>query len=266
MPLHTFGTPREKPVYQSNIKKTKFLDLKGTATVRILTTEATEITSHFVNASKATVRCLDEECPICANNKVLIMQYPDNFRDEAKYSPKRIVYLVNVLDKTPVRLCECGVENRVSQNPGPQACKCGKILTEDAKPSNTIKVLSRGVTLFDQLDAINNAILDDKGERVGLTRFDITFVVSGEGKTKVITPIAGQVSEPVEFNEEDLYDLENVTIKLTPTEMVDLQGGVSLKDIFAARRATEKAAAIGDTILPEEVLKSVQSDVDELFK
>jgi hypothetical protein len=129
-----------------------------------------------------------------------------------------------------------------------------------------VKVLSRGVTLFDQFDAINNAVLDESGERVGLTGYDITLVISGVGKEKTITPITGQTTPAPVVDEALLYDLDNVTIKLTATELVDLMRGVSLKDIFSARRATEKAAAINDNILPKELLDSVQSDVDALFK
>jgi hypothetical protein len=196
---------------------------------------------------------------------MIIMQYPETFRDEAKYSPRRTVNLVNVLDKTMVKTCECGIEIIATQStPGAVTCKCGKIITGEAHPSMKVKVLSRGVTLFDQLDAINNAILDSSGERIGLTGYDITFVISGTGKNKIITPIAGQATPAPVVDEADLYDLDAVTIKLTATELVDLMRGVSLKDIFSARRATSKSASITD--LPKELLDSVQSDVDALFK
>jgi hypothetical protein len=262
MPFTPFGTPREKPVFESNIKKTVFLDMNGTSTVRALSTEKFEVQTHWIN--RATVLCLGEECPVCASNKMLIMQFPDTFREESKYSPRRTVCMVNVLDRTSVRTCECGLEYRAT--PGAVTCKCGKIVTAEAAPSNKVKVLSRGVTLFDQFDAINNAILDAKGERIGLTGYDITLVISGAGKEKVITPIAGQASPMPAYNEEDLFDLDTVTIKLTPTEMVDLMRGVSLKDIFAARRAASKAASVTEDVLPKELMDSVQSDVDALFK
>lgn len=265
MPLQSFGTPREKTVFESSIRKTSFLDMNSTSTVRILTNGYLPIQTHYIN--KVTVQCLGEDCPVCASNKMLIMQYPETFREEAKYSPRRTVNLVNVLDKTLVRTCECGIEVPFSQaNPVAVTCKCGKIIAGDAHPSMKVKVLSRGVTLFDQLDAINNAILDASGERVGLTGYDITLVISGTGKNKVITPIAGQTTPAPVVDETLLYDLDIVTIKLTATELVDLMRGVSLKDIFSARRATEKAASISDNILPKELLDSVQSDVDALFK
>ena len=261
MPFTSFGNPTEKREFKSDFKKTMFVDMNTTSTVRVLTPDRLEIYTHYIN--RATVQCVGDDCPVCATNKALIMQFPDTFKEEAKYSPRRLVKLVNVLDKTSVRTCtKCGTEY---PGTGAVTCKCGEIVTGTPAPSMKVKVLSRGVTLFDQLDAINNAIMDEKGERVGLTGYDLTFVISGSGKNKIITPIAGQISPMPEFKEEDLYDLENVTMKLTATEMVDLQRGVSLKDIFAARRAAEKSASIAESVLPKELMDSVQADVDALF-
>lgn len=267
MPLENFGTPTAKREFKSDFKKTEFVDLNGTSTVRILTNDRMVIETHFIN--KATVRCLEEDCPICASNKMLIMQYPESFREEARYSPRRTVKLVNVLDKTLVRKCsECGTDNKGTGTGAVTCYKCSSIVTSEPTPSNKVKVLSRGVTLFDQLDAINNAIQDTKGEPLGLTAYDITFVVSGTGKNKVITPIAGQPSPlTVEVNKEDLFDLDKVTIKLTATELVDLQRGVSLRDIFSARKASEKVSTLpDDSYLTKEIVEQVGSDVDTLFK
>lgn len=266
MTLTSFGTPREeRPQFESKFKKTLFVDMNATSTVRILTNGYLPVQTHFVN--RATVQCIGEGCPICANNKMLIMQFPDTFKDEPKYAPRRTVNLVNVLDKSMVRVCpKCATEIHATANQAPSACKCGEILAGAPTRSMKVKVLSRGVTLFDQLDAINNAIMDAQGERVGLTGYDLTFVISGTGKNKTITPIAGQISPMDEYNEADLYDLENVTLKLDAMEMLDLQRGVSLKDIFAARKATEKAASVAESALPKELMDAVQSDVDALFK
>jgi len=261
MPFQTFGVPREKVEFKSDFKKTLFLDMNSTSTVRILTDGYLTVQTHYVN--RATVLCLGDTCPICANNKALIMQFPDTFKDEPKYSTRRTNNLVNVIDKTLVRVCsKCQTE---CPGTGAITCKCGEIVTGIPAASMKVKVLSRGVTLFDQLDAINNAIMDQAGERVGLTGYDLTFVVSGTGKNKTITPIAGQISTmdmPVDM---ELYDLETVTLEMTASEMVDLQRGVSLKDVFAARRASEKSATISNAVLPKELLDSVQSDVDALF-
>lgn len=260
MPLETFGQEKvEKPVFTEK-KKTKFLDLSSTATVRILSQDRLVVDTHYVN--KTTVQCLGEDCPICANNKNLIMQFPESFRDEPHYSPRRQVKMVNVLDKTLVRICSsCDTEVRS----GMTCPKCNTIITSEPVQSNTIKVLSKGVTLFDSLDAINNGIMDAKGERVGITNYDVTLAVSGTGKNRITTPIAGQVTGPVAYNAEDLFDLETVTVKLTPSEMLDLQRGVGLRDIFAARKSSAIKNADTDPFVSKEVLDAVQSDVDALF-
>ena len=264
MPLQEFGTPRAKQEFKSDYKKVLFVDLNSTATVRILTGYL-PVYTHYIN--RITFQCLGEECPVCANNKTLIMQFPDTYKDESKYSPCRIQNLVNVLDKTTVRVCsKCQAESPTPMGSPATACKCGEILSSTPAPSMKIKVLSRGVTLFDQLDAINNAIMDVKGERVGLTGYDITFIVSGTGKNKTITPIVGQISDKPLFDEKDLYDLEAVTLKLTATELMDVQRGVSLKDVYTARRATDKLNVAKETILPKELLDGVQADVEALFK
>jgi hypothetical protein len=260
----SFGQPTEKKVFATTFKKVKFVDLSHAATVRVLTKDRLEIETHYIN--RATVKCIGEGCPVCANNKAIIMQFPDTFREEAKYSPRRVVKLVNILDKTFVRTCpKCEAEIPTAKGQPPVACTCGEILSGEPEQSNKIKVLSRGVALFDQLDAINNAIMDANGERVGLTGYDLTFVPSGSGKTKTITPIAGQISPMPGYDAVDLYDLETVTLTLSATEMVDLQRGVSLKDIFAARKASEKAAAISESVLPKELMESVALDVEKLF-
>ena len=262
MPLEIFGQEKvERPAFNSDRKRTKFVDLTSTATIRILTKERLTVNTHYIPINKSTVKCLGDECPICANNKNLIVQFPDSFRDEPHYSPRREVKLVNVLDRTPVRTCtNDGTEERTSL----VCTKCNAVLGEP-KPSNTVKVLSRGITLFDSLDAINNAIMDDKGEPVGITNYDVTLVVSGTGKNRTTTPIAGQISPlPIDIAEDQFFDLEKITIELTPTEMLDLQRGVSMKDIFAARKASAKTE--DDPFVSQDVLDSARSDVESLFK
>lgn len=263
MPIEVFGQEKvERPVYVSDKKKTRFVDLTSTATIRILTKERTVVDSHFISSSKATVRCLGEECPICASNRNLIIQFPKDFRDEPHYSPRRQVKLVNVLDKTPVRTCgKCSHEEKTSQT----CSSCKEIISSELKPSDTVKVLSRGVTLYDSLDAIDNAVLDAKGEKVGITNYDITLVVSGTGKNRTTTPIVGQVLPIREVAPDELFDLETITIEVTPNEMLDLQRGVSLRDVFSARRATAKQESEADPFVSKELMDSVTADVEALF-
>lgn len=263
MAVEQFGTVHEKKEFKSTIRKTEFLDLSSTAAVRILSNEYYSESTHYINRS--TVKCLGDDCPICKTNKAIIMQDADGYRDDPRYSPKRTVYMVNVMDKSMAKVCtNCGTENRSSGQAMP-CKKCSTILTSESQPLNKVKVLSRGVTLFDHLGAISNAVLDAQGEKIGMDRFDITLVVAGSGKDKTITPIPGQISDKIEYNQDDLFDLTKVVIELKPDEMLDLQRGVSLRDIFAARKAKTVNDDLPDFMKDDEDLSSANDAVNKLF-
>ncbi len=264
MGLEEFGHTTERKQFTSDFKKTQFLDLNSTAVIRVLSKDRFVTATHWLN--RVQVLCLEDGCPICTNNKLLRMQYPDTYKEETRYSPKRTVKLINVLDKTLTKVCpNCLTENRVTGTA--TACKkCNQILTNEAAPLRKVKVLSRGVELFDQLDSIHNAVLDSSGEKIGITKYDITLVVSNRGKNKVITPIGGQVGEEEVVNPDELYDLSISTLKLEPAEMVDFQRGVSLRDIFAARKASKETNLAGEVeVLSHETSQQIQDEVDKLF-
>lgn len=262
---YEFGTtPETKQPRQT--KKTEFVNLNSTAVVRVLSNSYHTVETHYIN--KATVACLGEDCPVCATNKTIILQNPETFREDPRYFPKRKVCMVNVLDKTPVKTCpNCSAESGAQA----QVCaKCNAILSAvQAAPSNKVKVLSRGVTLFEHLGAISNAILDGSGEKLGLTAYDITLMVAGTGKEKTITPIPGTPSaEPLLESGKDLdsYDLDKVVISLTPPEMLDLQRGVSLRDLFAARRSSDSLDSFTKSVMVDGgSYEETKQSVDKLF-
>lgn len=227
------------------IKKTQFLPLTGgNYTVRILDQAAICLYTHYIN--KATVECLGEECPICSNNQRLILENPKDFRDVPGYSSRTRRYLVNVLDKTLVKKCpKCGTDNYDLSAAGTTCYSCSELLVSVVpEPSNTVKILAKGVQVFDQLNSIDMSILNDNGEPIGLTNYDLVLRVTGSGNKRIVTPIpmSGSV-EPVDPGLEK-FDLAKVTIKLTPEEMLDLQRGVSLRDLFAARKANAEVGPV----------------------
>ena len=246
----------------SDFKRTEFMQLgAGGHKIRILQEKALDVYTHYLN--KSTVLCLGDECPICANNKKLIMNFPDTFRDQGGYNRATRRYFVNVLDKTPAKTCvACKKEYK---NLSSVACVCGEVLP-DAQPLNRVKVLAKGISLFEQLDAIDKSILDDKGEKVGLTQYDINLVVSGSGRDVSYTPIPDtrSIGPASGYEEKDLFDLDRASIKLTPEEMLDLQRGVTLKDIFAARKAKEVEFEVGEQV-SDETVKDVNDRVANLF-
>ncbi len=243
-------------------KRTEFMALpEGAHLIRILQTQAKTKPTHFFNQTKATALCLGDECPICANNRKLIMQFPENFRDQAGYNKVNYRFFVNVLDKTPAKVCaKCGKEYKDTRQ---TICSCGEILPNEIKPLNKVKVLSKGLTLRDDLDKIDKAIQDNSGTPIGLMNYDIMLMVSGSGRDTKITPVPRtDIKDSIPENLE-LFDIEKVTIVLEPDELLDLQRGVSLKDIFAARKKEE--AVSFDPIVDQSELEKVNKAVDELF-
>ncbi len=226
----------------SLFKKTEFIDLpQGQTTIRLLSKSFYEFFNHYING--AYVKCLDEDCPICASNAKLIMENPQNFRDIKGYSPRNHRYAVNVLDKTPVKICpKCKSEYKKIGNTFTSTCsKCDTILiNEPEQILNKVKVLSKGPTLTEQLKALQQTVLNTNKEPLGITNFDIVLYVTGTGKATIITPIPlSNETALVEVKTEDLFDLEKSTLVLTVDEVKDVMRGVSLKDIFASRKATK---------------------------
>lgn len=245
-----------------DFKRTEFMQLQaGGHRIRVLEPKAKSVYTHYIN--KATVLCLGDECPLCANNRKIYMQFPDTFREQSGYNKGVKRFFVNVFDKTLAKVCT--VCKKEYKNTSTIICTCGKALP-DAQPLNKVKVLAKGVSLFEQLVAIDNAILDDSGEKIGLTNYDINIVVSGSGRDISYTPIPDTSKrELIEAKYADeLFDLEKATIKLTPEEMLDLARGVTLKDIFAARKAQEIEVQVSEQV-SDETLTNVNQQVANLF-
>ena len=242
---------------KSKFRRTEFLSLPtGTSsTIRILEEEAVLFKTHYL--SGYTIKCSGEDCPLCVINRELIMQYPETFRDDARFVPQRNRYYVNVLDKTPAKHCDsCGSDTKDLSQMVCFKCKRSTALV-DATPINQVKVLAKGPTLFNMLDDVNSAVLvdpsDPNSELVGISNFDITLVIRGTGLDTTTTPIANPSANAVVnlSDYDDLFDLDEAIISLEPSEVLELQSGVSLKDIFIARSANkpqeEKVATVSNS-------------------
>lgn len=245
---------------ESKFKKTEFMQLgQGAHTIRILQSQVKTKPTHFFNHSKSSVLCLGDECPICANNKKLIMQFPENFRDQPGYNKVNYRFFINVLDKTPAKVCtKCGKEYKDLRN---TICTCGEVLPQ-ANQLNKVKVLSKGLTLRDDLGSIDKAILNSDGTPVGLMNFDMVLMVSGTGRDTKITPVPRTEANQSIPEGLELFDLEKCVISLNPAEMLDLQRGIGLKDIFAARKAKEESF---EPAVSQETIEEVNAAVDALF-
>jgi hypothetical protein len=248
----------------------------GNHTVRILENEAHSVETHFV-LGKFSITCLGEECPICLNNRKIILENPDNFRNVTGYLPRTKRFLFNVLDRTLVKTCpECGEENtKAGQNFAPTCVKCTAIITNVAQsPSNKIKLVTCGIELAKRLNGVQKGVLDKEGEPIGLTTYDIVFQVEGVGKGRLVNPLPAQLNnDVVEFDPEKLNDYTQAIIKLTAPEIVSFLKGVTLKDIYNGRsgkveshQATAQSDAIesvANTVTPE-VIAGVQESLNFL--
>lgn len=247
----------------NTLKKLEYLNISGPTTIRILDETAYSVESHFFMNAKASVVCLGEDCPVCETNKKLWAMDNEKFRDDPNYHARSTRYFVNVLDKTPTKICtKCNAEVRNLNSP---ACtSCGELITTvKAQPLNRVKILGKGVQLFEQLNAIEASLFDKEGNPLGLTAYDITLVPSGSGKKTTITPIPDKSSnDPVDKSSLEMFDLTKAILKFDREELMDLQKGISVKDIFTARKATKV-----DMPASAETTSSVDARrvVDELF-
>jgi hypothetical protein len=252
---------------EQTFKKTEFIDLPaGQSVIRVIDESAVDFFTHYVK--NITVKCLGANCPICKNNQKIYVENPKNYRNIPGYNSKSQRFYVNVLDKTLVKICpNCGAETKAINNMFPNGCSaCNTmIVSVQPHPLNKVKVFSKGVQVFEQLEAYSTSILDESGEPLGLTNFDITIMVTKQGKqTTTIAIPQPQAREPLQYNKEDLFDLSKAIIELTESELLDLQRGVQLRDIFLTRNAEKKSdVVLNDNI--QELESDIQANINELF-
>lgn len=234
---------------KSKFQKTVFLDFSyGTHQVRLLSQPVLIFVHYFKN--RGSITCLGRDCPVCKANKSLQAEYPENYRQQPGYNPSSPRYYINVLDRSPVKIClnpECEHENKMDlMGHFPSSCsKCGTFLGESpVQVSNKIKVANISSTNADRLMALQVSVRDDKDEPLGLGNFDLEFLVTNvKGKKDISVQASTKKNSKDVFDvdENDLYDLNKVVIKLDPDDVVQFLRGVSLKDIFAAKSALKIA-------------------------
>jgi hypothetical protein len=247
----------------SEFTKTVYMRLEDghKYTIRILEPKAKKIFTHFLGG-KYSVLCLGDNCPICKRTLELYQQYPETFRKESGYNPRQKRYYVNVLDKTPVKRCPKCNKEYANLNMG--ICNDCSVALEGPVPSNTVKVLSKGPAVFGQFNDIHSSVVDDDGNKLGIHTFDLDLTVNGKGKDTRITVIPlPHKNKPVEGKFE-LFDLSSPVPELTPEEMLDVQRGVSLKDIYVARKA-EKDMEFGPEAVDANLEEEVNEAVNKLF-
>lgn len=247
---------------KSKFKKTEFIQLgQGEHVIRLLEPVEVKKYAHYVNY--AWLKCLEESCPVCDNNRKILYEHPEDFRDVKGWNPKRARYFINVLDKTKTKICpDCGEEVK---GLAPTCPACGTVLGE-AKPLNKVKVLSRGPTLFEDLKVMSRTVRNEADEAIDIRTYDFALVVKGEGRDTVITVVPKYIGKSVfeDLEGKELFDLSNVMITLTAPEMLDVFNGASVKDIFAVRKATK--ALQESAGVSTEIRDELEVAVGEIFK
>lgn len=229
---------------KSTYRKKEFLKLTpGNHIIRLIPDkQGFYITyTHWIRG--ANIECLGEdECPICTNNRRIIAENPQNFRNSKGYSRKRQVFYVNVLDKTKAKVCtNCGSVNKAIAGTFPSVCHdCDNVIANvEPKRLNKICILNRGKELYTNLKSINNSILDEEtGEKVGVENYDLMIMVPPETKRPVAQGLPHK-SDPVEYEKELLFNVDEAPLQLEADEIKSYLNGVSLSDIFSARRAED---------------------------
>jgi len=234
--------------------------------VRILDQHAEKVLKHWINKSKTSVLCLGDECPICQQNDTIRRENPKTFQKIKGYIPVQRRWMVNVLDRTPViKDEETGEEYSAVKGKFPTVTSDGErsLVNIKPEPSNTIKILERGQTLFEMFAVIHADSITEgnDGEEIGgITTMDLKLVAAGSGTDMVISVIPQSRNDDItpilEQNNLTRYVLSAVGIELTPDEVTEIVRGVSIRDIFAARRAKDESDSDKD-------LKSSFSDLSD---
>lgn len=258
---------------KSEYKRTEFMALQeGINVIRVLQPKAVKKWAHYING--ITVECLGwEECPICDANKQLQIENPEEYKKMSGYNPARRRYYVNVLDKTVGKVCpQCSKDYKGNIPTNCPNCQhfLGDLPTQEL---NKIKVLAAGPTLFeDGLGVFDKTIVDPTTkEPIGIMNYDITLVVKGSGKERSITPITSQPSNlSFDIDVSQLFDLDKALVRLEASEMESIMQGISLKDIFAARKANANSDAVLNTepktMVSESVIQDIRAKAEDLFK
>lgn len=264
MPL--FDTTKRKNT--SDFRKVEHIDLTpGQSVIRIVDSAEDAVKFHVHYVKGVYVKCLGEDCPVCKNNLKLYTEYPDNYREIAGWSARQDRYAVNVLDRTSVKICPvCQKEIKKAGNSFPAVCPgCSRPIVDVAEaPLNKVKVLSKGVTLAEMLNGIDESILSPNGDKVGINNFDIVLYVTGTGREQKISVIPlSEKRDPVNIAKELKFDLNKIAVELSPEEIADLQRGVALRDIFAARQASATPEIKEDANTAEAVRNEVKKILNQ---
>ncbi len=255
-----------QPRAESQFKKTLFMTLEppNQYVIRILDSEPYATFIHWINGS--SVECLGEDCPQCELNKKILVENPKDGNKVRGYASKSQRFAVNVFDLTPVKTCpKCDTNNLKTAT---VCSNCDTFLDEKIKshPLKVVKVVNKGVQLFDAIngaEAFLNGVEDEEVRKI--TDVDLVITVSGTQKkpSYAVIPLG---KKPVELPQDlEKYDTEKVMLQLNRKEMLNLMSGVQLRDILLSRSANRDADSPADAQLTKD-FETAQTKVEDLIK
>lgn len=220
----------------------KFAD-KEKVVLRILDPKAKRVWKHWVGEANGG-KGLMAVCPNTQTEKIcpidlLLTGLPkdDDLVLERKAKGR---YMVNVLDRTPVTVC-----NNCNESATGKICKnCGTdIKKNEFVPLNRVKILEGGPRLFKETLAGIDDLQTEEFE-VDITGYDIILTTQGKGRERKIQAMPVSPPEPLnsawlidpETQEpQKLYDLD---LLAEPTSIEEIQAmlrGATLDEINALR-------------------------------
>jgi len=254
-------------------KKSQYLRLDvGEHTLRILDENATATDTHYVisRGGRATIKCLGEDCPICAINNQLKLEHPSTFRNAQGYSPISRRHSFNVLDRTEAKICpKCQSVTKPRGGKFPSTCpECGSFISDvETAPVNKVFLVTISDAVAKDINRISKLYLDKDREPIPLTSYDVTISVEQGTKGREMTVIAQPQRNDEVTVEEELFDPTTAITALSKEEIVEFMRGISIRDIYMARN---KKDDVGATSKKEEnkvaeVSKEAEDMINKLF-
>lgn len=260
---------------QTTSSPTAYLSFKnpGVYTIRVLE-KFTPINTHYIQDQRVSVLCLGKDCPICAKNLQLFKKYDENAPKQKGFYSKQTRYVANVLDKTPSIFClECGKQVHGFLYKEDMPCPSCKvpIPKQPFVIPEEVKLVSFSKTFIEQLKVIAMSVLDEEGNVVPLTHYDIKIISAIVSDRTQISPFPSEkIEPPPQISQEFLYPHEKIAIKFSKVELLDILEGVDYRDVLKARNTDNTTTIVGTTPVEmdneiAEEAKSVVNTIKELF-
>lgn len=250
--VFSFITTREEDPNRKTFNRAQFLSFDyGTHTVRFMSSFSA-IYTHFISKSKATIKCLGDDCPICKNNHIIFTENPGNrsYSSIEGFCAKQYRHYANVMDRTLIKNCpQCQTEIKKGLSTQfPTNCPACGVLVNTIEPhkANLLKVVNISDTNASVLKSKMLGVLDIGQSVVDPMTYDVVFIVIKIGGKKNISPdLLVQSNDVVTLPEgAELFDLTKIVPILSAEEIIEVLKGVSLKDIYNSRKGEPTAATV----------------------